>query len=410
MSLEAEQTIIGSIMIDSKVIPQVLEALSEDDFLNSSCRMIFEACKEMFMQDAKPDVITVMNRLSEKNRWSEQDLKDYKIHITEMAEIVPTVSNIAQYINIVKADAMRTRAADKTAMLAVALAGRAEVSECQSLATGIVDALNGTTTKAAVSAKDGIVRFIKSQFETKEYIKTGIKQIDENARIKKGHMVVIGGRPSAGKTAFTLQIAMVMARTLNVAYFSLETGEDEVYERMISCFYGLDFGRIQDRHNSIWDTVAGQSEFFAKLKIDVIDAAGWTMEKISATASQLQADVIFIDYLQLVSGPGKSEYERVSNVSLAAKTMSRTTNRLVVALSQLSRSNTDSPPTMQDLRSSGQIEQDANSIIFIHNPDPQEQIGKRQVIIAKNKNGRTGITDMWFDGTKQTFTALEGNR
>lgn len=410
MSLEAEQTVIGSIMIDTKVMPQVLEALNEDDFLNSACKMIFAVCRDMFIGGEKPDVITVMNRLAEANRWTEQDYKDYKIHITQMVQIVPAMSNLPQYISIVKADAMRTRAVDKAAMLTAALTGRAEVSECQSLAAGVVDALNGTTAKTAVSAKDGIVRFIKSQFETKEYIKTGIRQIDENARIRKGHMVVIGGRPSAGKTAFTLQIAMVMARTLNVAYFSLETGEDEVYERMISSFYGLDFGRIQDRHNSIWDTVAGQSEFFAKLKINVIDAAGWTMEKISASASQLQADVIFIDYLQLVSAKGKDDFERVSKVSLAAKTLSRTTGRLVVALSQLSRGDTKSPPTMQDLRSSGQIEQDANSIIFIHNPAPQEQVGKRQVIIAKNKNGRTGITDMWFDGTKQTFTALEASR
>lgn len=407
MSLEAEQTVIGAMMIDPNVVPVVLETLSAEDFENATCRMIFEICSSLFMASKRADVLTVLNEGRERYKWSQADYDQYKVHIARLAQMVPTTTNTMEYANIVKVNAVRRRAKSKAYDLYLALEESAPLDECQAIAAEVCDAINNDAKKQAVSAKEGLLNFIHSQDKPQEFIETGIPILDTHGRHRKGHLVIVAGRPSAGKTAFTLQAAMNISKSKVVVYFSLETSEEEVYERALSCYTGIPYDNILDKKGVPWEKVAEFSDAFSKLKLYVIDAAGWTVEQMNATAARLRADVVFIDYVQLVSGRGKDETERVTLASRAIKEMSRKSERTVFALSQLSREADNRPPVMSDLKNSSQLEQDANAIIFIHNPEPKQQVGKRQIIIAKNKSGKTGIADMWFDGRIQRFTEID---
>ncbi|WP_195276933.1 replicative DNA helicase [Anaerotruncus rubiinfantis] len=395
----AEQSVIGCILMDgSKVMPEAAGQLTPEDFSLPDCKTIFTACKKLFLSGKPVDTITVLHELGGED-------EGYREHLLRLAEAAPTLSHFREYVGIVAENAKRLKAMEGAASLMGLLEAGIPLAECQDAAARIVQDM--TVAKGnCVTAADGFALVAESLDKPRQYIASGFGNLDRYILFDRGDYLVIGGRPSAGKTAFSLQMVLNMAKRYNVCYFSLETSTRKIYERLLSCFTDTPFdeinrGRVQNKGKLL-----NERERFSALRLHVIDAAGWTVQQVKAKAVQLQADVVMIDYIGLLKGPGKSLYERVTGVSQDLHIMAQQGKIAVVALSQLNRGGKDEPD-MTSLRESGQIEQDADAILLLNTVgDEKGRAGERDLIIAKNKTGRTGKMRLVFNGNFQRFTEL----
>lgn len=254
---------------------------------------------------------------------------------------------------------------------------------------------------------DGIDNYIRKLDDKPEYISTGLKALDNNLHLVPGNFVVIGGRPSAGKTALSLQLACEIAKNgRKVAYFSLETDPDTLYARIIANQLGVPLHTVKNKTVSIneLDRLAA----IKKYPLYVRSAAGKGVGWIRTQSIRMQAKVVFIDYLQLIHQAGaKDRYSAVTEISMALHEFAQSTGTLVVALAQLNRETARAgiPPTAADLRESGQIEQDADAIILLaqnvttkKRPEPHYHFA-----LEKNKEGNVGSLDITFQMETQQF-------
>lgn len=254
---------------------------------------------------------------------------------------------------------------------------------------------------------DGIDNYIRKLDEKPEYISTGLRVLDNNLHLVPGNFVVIGGRPSAGKTALSLQLACEIAKSgRKVAYFSLETDPDTLYARIIANQLGVPLHTVKNKTVSI-DELDRLADI-KKYPLFVRSAAGKSVGWIRTQSIRMQAKVVFIDYLQLIHQAGaKDRYSAVTEISMALHEFAQSTGTLVVALAQLNRETARAgiPPTAADLRESGQIEQDADAIILLaqkvktqKRPEEHYHFG-----LEKNKEGNVGSLDITFQMETQQF-------
>lgn len=254
---------------------------------------------------------------------------------------------------------------------------------------------------------DGIDNYIRKLDDKPEYISTGLKVLDNNLHLVPGNFVVIGGRPSAGKTALSLQLACEIAKNgRKVAYFSLETDPDTLYARIIANQLGVPLHTVKNKTVSIdeLDRLAA----IKKYPLYVRSAAGKSVGWIRTQSIRMQAKVVFIDYLQLIHQAGaKDRYSAVTEISMALHEFAQSTGTLVVALAQLNRetARTGIPPTAADLRESGQIEQDADAIILLAQKVKTQKRPEEHYHFAleKNKEGNVGSLDITFQMETQQF-------
>lgn len=398
-NLHAEQAVIGDILLDAPaVLPEALLELAPEDFENAALREIFSTCRELYMGGKPVDAVTVLNAVG----------PGYREIVLAAAESVPSVKNYSAYIRIVRNAAKLRAAAAAAESLLDDLQENDDVEHCRENAAEILRALDDRTADDAVSAKEGLLNFLDSLDKPRTYITTGFGRVDKYLFIEPGDYIVIGGRPSSGKTAFTLQMMLHMAARWPTAYFSLETRPDKLFDRIVACHNRVNLGDIKRRSVPDADLskiTAGSDDFF-RLKCHVVPAAGWTVEQIRAKTVQLGAKVIFVDYIGLVRGDARTNYERVTQISMQLHTLAQQLGVVVIALSQLSRSD---DLGMASLRDSGQIEQDADAILLLDRAKDTEQIdnGKRTLVIAKNKEGRLGRIEFNLDGARQRFYQLE---
>lgn len=254
---------------------------------------------------------------------------------------------------------------------------------------------------------DGIDNYIRKLDDKPEYISTGLKVLDNNLHLVPGNFVVIGGRPSAGKTALSLQLACEIAKSgRKVAYFSLETDPDTLYARIIANQLGVPLHTVKNKTVSIneLDRLAA----IKKYPLYVRSAAGKSVGWIRTQSIRMQAKVVFIDYLQLIHQTGaKDRYSAVTEISMALHEFAQSTGTLVVALAQLNRETARAgiPPTAADLRESGQIEQDADAIILLAQKVKTQKRPEEHYHFAleKNKEGNVGSLDITFQMETQQF-------
>lgn len=258
---------------------------------------------------------------------------------------------------------------------------------------------------------DSIDNYIRKLDDKPEYISTGLKVLDNNLHLVPGNFVVIGGRPSAGKTALSLQLACEIAKNgRKVAYFSLETDPDTLYARIIANQLGVPLHTVKNKTVSIneLDRLAA----IKKYPLFVRSAAGKSVGWIRTQSIRMQAKVVFIDYLQLIHKAGaKDRYSAVTEISMALHEFAQSTGTLVVALAQLNRETARAgiPPTAADLRESGQIEQDADAIILLASDVAIKDHPERKYYfgLAKNKEGDTGDLLITFNKPIQRFEEYE---
>lgn len=254
---------------------------------------------------------------------------------------------------------------------------------------------------------DGIDNYIRRLDDKPEYISTGLKVLDNNLHLVPGNFVVIGGRPSSGKTALSLQLACEIAKNgRKVAYFSLETDPDTLYARIIANQLGVPLHTVKNKTVSIneLDRLAA----IKKYPLYVRSAAGKGVGWIRTQSIRMQAKVVFIDYLQLIHQAGaKDRYSAVTEISMALHEFAQSTGTLVVALAQLNRETARAgiPPTAADLRESGQIEQDADAIILLAQNVTTKKRPEQHYHFAleKNKEGNVGSLDITFQMETQQF-------
>lgn len=254
---------------------------------------------------------------------------------------------------------------------------------------------------------DGIDNYIRKLDDKPEYISTGLRVLDNNLHLVPGNFVVIGGRPSAGKTALSLQLACEIAKNgRKVAYFSLETDPDTLYARIIANQLGVPLHTVKNKTVSIDEL--DRLVAIKKYPLFVRSAAGKGVGWIRTQSIRMQAKVVFIDYLQLIHQAGaKDRYSAVTEISMALHEFAQSTGTLVVALAQLNRetARTGIPPTAADLRESGQIEQDADAIILLAQKVKTQKRPEEHYHFAleKNKEGNVGSLDITFQMETQQF-------
>ena len=243
--------------------------------------------------------------------------------------------------------------------------------------------------------------YIRRLDEKAEYVPTGIAVLDRNLHLSPGNLFIIGGRPSAGKTALSLQMACEQARRgFRVCYFSLETDPDTLTARIIANRLAVPLADVKAKTvpQSDLDDLAE----LHKLPLYIRSASGKGVGWVKAHAQRMQAQVVFIDYLQLLAdGKAKDRYQQITSISIALHELAQTTGILVVALAQFNRNAAHASPSTADLKESGQLEQDADAILLL-SADKEEY----QAILAKNKEGRVGEVPLTFDKARQRFFAV----
>ena len=243
--------------------------------------------------------------------------------------------------------------------------------------------------------------YVRKLNEKPKYIPSGIPVLDKHLHLSPGNLFIIGGRPSAGKTALSLQMACEQARRgFRVCYFSLETDPDTLTARIISNRLAVPLADVKSKTvpQSDLDSLAD----LHKLPLFIRSASGKGTGWIKAQAQRMKAQVIFIDYLQLLAASkAKDRYQQITSISIALHELAQTTGILVVALAQLNRNAAHASPSTADLKESGQLEQDADAILLL-SADKEEY----QAILAKNKEGKIGEIPLTFDKTRQRFLAV----
>ncbi len=423
-NVEAEQSVLGSMLLDAGCVPEVLEHLRADDFYVSQNRAIFEAIQSMFTLNETVDPVTVINKLTVSGTL---DAAGGRSYILKLLDITPTAANVAQYIRIVR-DKSLLRNLDETAaeIHNIIASGEGEADDVVELAeqkiyeirsekksraiAPIRDVLESTYTHLGNLAKNaGKLPGTPTGFSTVDSFLTGLNNSD---------LVILAANTGVGKTSFALNICTNAAKQSGkaVVVFSLEMSNEQLALRLISGEALVDSKKLRTGllSEDEWVSIAHASETLAKTKIYLADATGITVSEMKAKCRRLGEEIglVIVDYLQLVSSGIRSDSRanEVAAISRALKIMAKDLNVPILCLSQLSRSSDkqERRPRLSDLRESGAIEQDADVVMILYreNPETPETV---KLLIEKNRHGSTGDIDLHWDGKYTKFTSIDNS-
>lgn len=394
--LEAQYSVLGSLIIEPSLMGEAVMRISEQDFTDERCRVIYRTLRRMFTDGAAADPVLLADSLP----------KGYADVIVSVMDATPTAAHIWEYADIMRQQSRLSRIRE----LGVKLASDSMDIES---AGKLIEELNGLKCeKISVRRMDmheALRAFAARQQKKPEYLPWGMPALDDRIYAEPGDFIVIGGYPSAGKTALALRLSYRQAENRRVGFYSLETKDYKLAERLITSVAQIDFGRVKRRNLSKedYEAVGHMTGDMVKHNLNFIEAAGMTVEDIRADALANRYDIVYIDYLQLISAGDREDFSRVTQISIGLHQMSQTTGITVIALSQLTRAENSkgktAAPTMHSLRQSGQIEQDADVVMLLYKEQPNEADSLRILHVAKNKEGRTGMVKLKFNGSIQSF-------
>ena len=397
--LTAEQGVLGSMLIDGEAIGPMLAAVRPEDFQRPENRNIFQAFRELYGQGKACDPILVNEYMG----------GSYRQYLADLMELTPTAANAEEYARVLRESSRLWR----LRTIGDKLAQAEDLESCRKLADQAGLLLCDRSEVRKTDMKQGLKEFFLRHGggQQKEFIRWGISWLDERLHIGGGDMVVIGGQASSGKTAFALQLAFHIARQKRVGFFSYETGNEKLIDRTVACQTLVSYEKVMTDKLEREDMqqIYEMRRELEEPDMEYLETNGWTVSDIGAYAMARRYDVIVVDYLQKIAvtsqGRYLGDYERVSRVSSDLQQLGRQTGRIIIALSQLSRPGKDGlGPTMASLRSSGQIEQDADVVLLLYRENEQDAESRRKLVIAKNKDGRANEgTLLEFDGDNQRF-------
>lgn len=428
-SLEAEQSVIGSMLIDKNAIVKVSEKLSEDDFYRDGHKVIYKSILELFKEDTAVDILTVLEYLKSNDLLERAGGVTY---VTELSNSVATTANLPSYIKIVEEKSLlRKLIKASTAIIEDSYNKQGNVENVLDQAEKkIFDIAEKKTSNDFESIKDVLGRGleeIERLFNDQGSI-TGVGSgfIDLDAKtsgFQKGDMVLIAARPSMGKTTFALNIAehAALREGKSVVIFSLEMSKEQLAYKLLCSEANVDLvklrtGTLEDKD---WESIAKAAGPLGNAKIYIDDTAGVSVMEMRSKCRRLKIeygiDLILIDYLQLMSGSSTdNRQQEVSEISRSIKALAKEMECPVIALSQLSRApeqRADHRPMLSDLRESGSIEQDADLVMFLYRDEyynkETEEKNVAECIVAKQRNGPVGTVKLAFLGQLSKFGNLD---
>lgn len=435
-SLEAEQSVLGSILIDSACMNKVADILVHADyFYLANHKIIYSTMLDMFTIGMPIDYITVLDKIKTNDELDHSHFKEY---LLKLAQIVPTVSNVEFYADIVR-DKYNVRVLVDTAKEIIDDASGGEVDATELLNSAeqkIFDIRRGKDVRGLQKVNEIVVQafdrldMINSQ-NADEYlgVPTGIKDLDRVIMgLNKSDLILLAARPGMGKTSFALNIAENVAinKEKKVAFFSLEMSKEQLVSRILSTKgqipgQNLRMGKLSDKE---WERLIEAGDMVSKSPIYIDDTPGITIPEMKAKIRRLgNFDLVIIDYLQLMSSARRidNRVQEISEITRNLKIMAKELDVPVLTLSQLSRASeqrADHKPVLSDLRDSGSIEQDADIVLFLYREgyyesgeiDENQDKNSGECIVAKNRHGETRSVPLHWQGEFMRFTAQEVRR
>ena len=429
-SLEAEQSVLGSMLIDERCVPDVIGLLLPDDFYLQQNRDIYETIYTMFNFSQHIDPVTVLDKMKERGVYDEAHSYDY---IAQLLQITPTAANVKQYCAIVRDKALLrnlgTAAGEISGLVQEGVGTAQEILEASEKKIYALRKENSGDSlqhigKVLLNVYDRLEELAESGSDIAG-LSTGLHDLDRKINgLNKSDLLLIAARPGMGKTSLALNVALNVAKSTDktVAFFSLEMSREQLATRLLSNESFVDnqkltTGKLDEED---WGKLSLASSALSQTDIRVDDNPAITVAEMNAKCRRLDnLGLVVIDYLQLMTAaaPGKTGENRVtvvSEISRALKIMAKELNVPVICLSQLSRANesrTDKRPMLSDLRESGAIEQDADSVMFIYRDDyyneNSEEKNIAECIVAKNRHGETGTVKLQWLPQFTTFSNLE---
>jgi len=260
--------------------------------------------------------------------------------------------------------------------------------------------------------EDAMRIFMERHVGERKYLSWPITVLNQVLYCEPGDFVILGGYPSAGKSAFALQCCWHWAERMNVGFFSLETSSEKLFDRKMAGETGLTMEQIKLNQisDSDWERIGCMVERVVTRKLELIPASGMTVAQVRSVTAMRRYDLIIIDYVQLLSAEGFNRTEQVTNISLALHRLAQDMKVTVIGLSQLKRKENSDTPENSDLRESGQLEQDADVIMMLRMKAKSKMTGPRQLFITKNKEGARAMIELDFDGQRQTFSKAKNTQ
>lgn len=428
-NIEAEQAVLGAILLDTESLVTAMERVTSDDFYRGAHQRIFETMIELAEANEPVDLITLTARLQNKQLLEEVGGVTY---LSELANAVPTSANVDYYAAIVEEKSMLRRLIrTATQIVSNGYASADDVGLMLSEAEQrILEISNRRSGSGFISIRDVLmdvferVEFLYNHKGGATGIPSGFTDLDKmTSGFQRSDLIIVAARPSVGKTAFALNIAQnvgVRAKE-TVAIFSLEMGASQLVQRMICAEANVDATRLRTGHLEAddWEKLTMAIGSLSEAEIFIDDSPSVTVADIRAKCRRLKKEkglgMILIDYLQLIHGRGKGDnrQQEVSEISRTLKQIARELEVPVIALSQLSRGveqRQDKRPMMSDLRESGSIEQDADIVAFLYRDDYYDKESEKkniiEIIIAKQRNGPVGTVELAFLKNFNKFVSL----
>ena len=425
-SLEAEQSVLGAMLIDSRCVADVIGLLKPEDFYLQQNREIYETIYAMFNFSQVIDPVTVLDKMQERGVWQDRSIE----YIKQLMEITPTSANAVRYASIVRDKALlrslATAASEISETVYEGVGTPAEILEKKIYALRKGERGESLEPISLVLHKvfDRLTELAQSDSDIPG-LSTGLIDLDRKINgLNRSDLLLIAARPAMGKTSFALNIALNVAKKYGqtVAFFSLEMSREQLAMRLLAGESFVDSqkmatGKLSEEE---WTKLALASAALSQTDIRVDDNPSITVAEMNAKCRRLDnLGLVLVDYLQLMTGSGygkggENRVTVVSEISRALKIMAKELNVPVICLSQLSRANEsrqDKRPILSDLRESGAIEQDADEVLFLYRDDyyneNSEEKNVAECIVSKNRHGETGTVKLQWLPQYTTFTDRE---
>jgi replicative DNA helicase len=438
-NLEAEQALLGCVIIDNEIIVTLSDEMKIQDFFDRRHQLIFQAMLNLYRGQMQIDFTTLIAELQMKNQLVEAG---GAVYLSSLLDAEFTTANVGDYIQIVQDSALKRNViAAATSIGDAGYNANYDAASYVDYAERLISDLTKRRRTEGFTSISTVLENVKNimianRNRTDEItgLSTGFNNLDEiTLGLQKDNLIILAARPAMGKSAFAMNIAVQAAQKnkkengepISVAVFSLEMSQEQIAQRMTASQAHVNLTNIQkgSLNQKEMLLIEGANDDLSNLNLYFCDQGSLTIADIRAKCRKQQQtsglDLVVIDYLQLINGSGRSSsrQDEVSNISRSLKQMARELGVPVIALAQLSREvekREDKRPIMADLRESGSIEQDADIIMFLYREDyytkgTSKVSNLTELIIAKNRSGVTGTIQFIFQGEYQLFTSYVGN-
>ncbi len=428
-NLEAEQSVLGSVLIDPTCLPDIMEILKPESFFRAQHKEIFSIYLRMFLSSQIIDFITVLEEVKISNVFASEE--DAKVYLIQLAQVVPSTANVNAYAKIVREKSyIRNLMTASQSVIDLAQEGQTDATALLDMAEqSIFDIRSGKDTTGLVRIDEVIIEEYdrlqklsgddKSEFQGLDCGFSAVNSVLTG--LNKSDLILLAARPGMGKTSFALNLATNVAKNSGkkVAIFSLEMSKEQLVSRVLSseALIPSQSLRTGELSGNEWVRLGMQAQILSKLPIYIDDAPGISVAQMKGKLRRIKdLGLVVIDYLQLMTGNRRNDnrVQEISEITRSLKIMAKELNVPVVTLSQLSRgpeSRSDHRPMLSDLRDSGSIEQDADIVLFLYreayyDKNIEEQ-GVAECIVAKNRHGETSSVKIAWDGQFTRFSNLE---